>query len=115
MFEMIVSAPMLIRSGKVFPARSSSQSGRPGAKALTTRTPASTPRKPQAAAALVWAHSRKESVGLLVVDSAGKAGPGLVAAMTKSTSPDRKSVVEGKSGAERGDPGGRRIITKKNT
>ena len=82
MFAGIVSPPMVTRSGTLSTTASINAFDVLGNAPLAIRTEAMTPRKPARAAGEALAWSRKVSVGLLVVASAAKAGPGLVVVMT---------------------------------
>ena len=52
-----------------------------------------TPRKPSRATRFAFAESMKLAVGLLIAASAANAGPGFVAAMTKSTSSNAAAIA----------------------
>ena len=90
---MIVSAPMRTRSGNFSDTRSMTADGIFGAAAPASRTPPMIPRKPSCAARFAFTESMKLDDGLLIGASAANAGPGLVAAMTKSTLSNASAIA----------------------
>ncbi len=81
MFDGMVSPPIVTRSGTFSTTASMRLFDIRGNAPFSTRRDAMRPRNARRAAGDAFARSRKVSVGLEVVASAGNAGPGLVVVM----------------------------------